>query len=62
MMASVAGDLVESRRNELPLAPDRDIIRVRRRVAAAFTSQKLSGRRAPEEEKTPSPETLVFPV
>jgi phenylpropionate dioxygenase-like ring-hydroxylating dioxygenase large terminal subunit len=62
MMASVAGDLVESRRNELLLAPDRNIIHVRRRIAAAFTSQKLSGRRAPEDEMTPSPETLVFPV
>jgi hypothetical protein len=62
MMASVSGDLVESRRNELPLAPDRDMIRIRRRIAAAFTSQKLSGRRAPEDEITPSPETLVFPV
>jgi phenylpropionate dioxygenase-like ring-hydroxylating dioxygenase large terminal subunit len=62
MMASVSGDLVESRRNELPLAPDRDMIRIRRRIAAAFTSQKLSGRRAPEDEMTPSPETLVFPV
>jgi phenylpropionate dioxygenase-like ring-hydroxylating dioxygenase large terminal subunit len=62
MMASVSGDLVESRRNELLLAPDRDMIRIRRRIAAEFTSQKLSGRRAPEDDMTPSPETLVFPV
>jgi phenylpropionate dioxygenase-like ring-hydroxylating dioxygenase large terminal subunit len=62
MMASVAGDLVESRKNELLLAPDRDMMRLRRRIVAAFTSQKLSGRRAPEDEMTPSPETLAFPV
>lgn len=62
MMASAAGDLVESRKNELLLGPDRDMIRIRRRLAAAFTSQKLSGRWAPEDEVTPSPETLVFPV
>ena len=62
MMALAAGDLVESRKNELLLSPDRDMIHTRRRIAAAFTSQKLSGRRAPEDEMTPSPETLVFPV
>jgi nitrite reductase/ring-hydroxylating ferredoxin subunit len=62
MMASAAGDLIESRKNEFLLSPDRDMVRIRRRIAAAFTSQKLSGRRAPEDETTPSPETLVFPV
>jgi hypothetical protein len=62
MMASVAGDLVESRKNEVLLAPDRDMMRLRRRIVAAFTSQKLSGRRAPEDEMTPNPETLLFPV
>src|SRR5262249_55844370 len=62
MMASAGGDLVESRRNELLLSPDRDMVRIRRRIAAAFTSQKLNGRRAPEDELTPNPETLVFPV
>ncbi len=62
MMAAAAGDLVESRKNELLLSPDRDMIRIRRRITAAFISQKLSGRRAPEDEMTPSAETLVFPV
>jgi nitrite reductase/ring-hydroxylating ferredoxin subunit len=62
MMASVAGDLVESRKNEFLLSPDRDMVLIRRRIAAAFTSQKLSGRRTPEDEMTPSPATLVFPV
>jgi phenylpropionate dioxygenase-like ring-hydroxylating dioxygenase large terminal subunit len=62
IMASAGGDLVELRKNELLLAPDRDMMRIRRRIAAAFTSQKLSGRRAPEDEMTPSLETLVFPV
>ncbi|AXK83134.1 hypothetical protein DW352_23010 [Pseudolabrys taiwanensis] len=62
LMASVGGDLVESRANEMLLSPDRDMVRIRRRIAAAFTAQKLQGRRAPEQEATPSRETLVFPV
>ncbi len=62
MMASASGDLIESRKNEFLLSPDRDMIRIRRRITAAFISQRLHGRRAPEDEMTPSPETLVFPV
>lgn len=62
MMAAAAGDLVESRKNELLLSPDRDMIHIRRRLAAAFTSQKLGNRRAADDERTPSPETLVFPI
>ncbi len=62
MMAAVGGDLVESRANELLLSPDRDMTRIRRRIAAAFAAQKLEHRRAPAGEMTPSVETLVFPV
>lgn len=62
MMAAVGGDLVESRANELLLSPDRDMTRIRRRLAAAFAAQKLEHRRAPAGEMTPSAETLVFPV
>lgn len=62
MMASVSGDLVESRANELLLGPDRDMIRIRRRISAAFSSQQLDGLRVPRQEATPSRETLVFPV
>ncbi len=62
MMASASGDLIESRKNEFLLSPDRDMIHIRRRIVAAFMSQRLNSRRAPEDEMTPSPETLVFPV
>lgn len=62
MMAAAGGDLVESRANELLLSPDRDMTRIRRRMAAAFTAQKLQGNRTGDGETTPSRDTLVFPV
>lgn len=62
MMAGVSGDLVESRAHELLMAPDRDLARIRRRISAAFTAQKLERRRVPAREMTPSRESLIFPV
>ena len=62
MMAAAGGDLVESRANELLLSPDRDMTRIRRRMAAAFVAQKLQGSRTGDGETTPSQATLVFPV
>jgi len=61
-MARVAGDLVESRANEILFGPDRDMIRIRRRIAAAFEAQQTDGLRAPADEPTPAPASLVFPV
>ena len=61
-MAAMAGDLVESRANEFLLGPDRDMVRIRRRLADAFVAQQLEGTRAPRGERTPSRDTLVFPV
>jgi len=60
-MARVAGDLVESRKNEILFGPDRDMMRIRRRLAAAFVAQQDS-RRAPADEPTPTPASLAFPV
>ncbi len=62
MIAAVGGDVVESRNNEILLAPDRDLTRIRRRIAAAFVAQAQDGRRVPVNETTPRRETLVFPV
>ncbi|WP_338616315.1 Rieske 2Fe-2S domain-containing protein [Pigmentiphaga sp. CHJ604] len=61
-LARVAGDLVDSRKNEILFGPDRDMLRIRRRIAAAFTAQQTGNRRAPAEEPTPAPASLVFPV
>ena len=61
-IAAVSGDLVESRENEVLFGPDRDMLRVRRRMAAAFIAQRQRGRRVPEDETTPSRSSLVFPV
>ncbi len=62
VMAQAAGDLVEARANEILFSPDRDAIRIRRRLASAFVAQQTQGLRAPAEETTPAPATLVFPV
>ena len=40
----------------------RDMVRIRRRLADAFVAQQLEGTRAPRSERTPSRDTLVFPV
>ncbi|MDX3905771.1 MAG: Rieske 2Fe-2S domain-containing protein [Pigmentiphaga sp.] len=61
-MARVAGDLVESRANEVLFAPDRDMIRIRRRLAAAYVAQQTQNVRAPADEPTPTPASLVFPA
>lgn len=61
-IAAVSGDLIEARKNEVLFSPDRDMLRVRRRMAAAFNAQRLEGLRVPREETTPSPASLVFPV
>lgn len=61
-VASAIHDLGESRDNEFLLRPDLEVVRYRRRLAAAFLAQQLDLRRTPEDEKTPSAEALVFPV
>ena len=62
MMAAAGGDLVESWGNEFLLAPDRDVVRIRRRLAAAFLAQQLEGRRTPAGDPTPNRASMVFPV
>lgn len=61
-MAAAAGDLVASRANEFLLTPDRDVVRIRRRITDAFLAQQLEGKRVPDKEKTPSQTSLVFPI
>ncbi len=61
-MAAVAGDLIESRTHEILLGPDRDMVRIRRRLAAAHVSQVVDRRRTPADEPTPTRESLAFPV
>lgn len=62
MMEAVGGDLVESWSNEFLLAPDRDVVRIRRRLAAAFLAQQLEGQRSPAHDATPNRASMVFPV
>lgn len=62
VMAAAAGDLIEVRNNESLLAPDRDMVRIRRRISDAFLAQQAQGLRVPDREPTPTRESLVFPV
>lgn len=62
MMAAAAGDLVEARNGESLLAPDRDVVRIRKRIADAFLAQQLLGTRIPDSEPTPTAASLVFPI
>ena len=51
------GDLIEARANEFLLAPDEDVVKVRRMIAGAFVDQLKQGRRHPVP-----PGALDFPV
>lgn len=55
--AEAQGDLLEARRNEFLLAPDADVVKVRRMIAAAFVSQLTDARRHPVP-----PGALAYPV
>ena len=46
MAGEVQGDLLEARRTENLLAPDEDVVKVRRMIARAFVNQLTAGRAA----------------
>jgi hypothetical protein len=45
--AEAQGDLLEARLNENLLAPDEDVVKVRRMIARAFVGQLTAGEREP---------------
>ena len=47
MAGEVQGDLLEARRTENLLAPDEDVVKVRRMIARAFVNQLTAGSRDP---------------
>ena len=61
MIAEANAALVECRENEFLLSPDRDVVRVRRKLAETFLAQ-CEGKRTPDREITPSRESMRFPI
>ena len=47
MAGEVQGDLLEARRSENLLAPDEDVVKVRRMIARAFVNKVTAGSRDP---------------
>jgi hypothetical protein len=56
MIIETLGDLAESRSEEMLLAPDQDIIRVRQKIAEAYLAQEKGHR------PTSGKDDFVFPV
>ncbi len=62
VMAAATGDLVEARTHESLLAPDRDMVRIRRRIAETYLAQHIHAMHVAANEPTPTAQSLAFPV